>query len=342
MPSEVPLSHRAAERLSREASVQSFGNAAKGLSIDWNRELDGKQVQRWAEALGRSATAQRDAEVLALEQGRHPPDQPSDPQLLVIEVDGGRWQAREENPDTHSRWHEDKVCAIATYLPGDGKDQPPQRLLTTYTATVRETKSFGPMCRLEAERRGLRQAERVIGLADGGNWVDPLLEDQFRGYVRIVDWRHAQEHLWDCARAAQGENDPQGVQKYAEQLCSLLWDGRVKRVIQRLSQESDRAGPPQQDDGPEHPRRVLSQNVGYFTKHQQHMNYPLYRAQGWPIGSGVAEAGVKQFNKRVKGTDQFWREGGIESILSLRAMWLSQDKRWSRYWAARPAYLRAA
>jgi hypothetical protein len=47
--------------------------------------------------------------------------------------------------------------------------------------------------------------------------------------------------------------------------------------------------------------------------------YPHYRAKGWPIGSGVTEAGVKQFNKRVKGSEQFWHEEGVEPILALRA-----------------------
>ena len=70
------------------------------------------------------------------------------------------------------------------------------------------------------------------------------------------------------------------------------------------------------------------------------MNYPEYRAKGWPIGSGETEAGVKQFNKRVKGTEQFWDEKGIEPILCLRAAWISQDERWTSYWANRPAYVK--
>lgn len=116
----------------------------------------------------------------------------------------------------------------------------------------------------------------------------------------------------------------------------------MKKVIEILADHSQRAGAPTEQDGPDHPRRVLHQNVGYFTKHQEHMNYPEYRKRGWPIGSGVVEAGVKQFNKRVNGTDQFWNEAGIEPVLSLRAMWLSQDDRWPRYWASRPAYSKAA
>lgn len=341
MPGEVPLSSQAAERLSREASVQGFDGAAKALSIDWHRDLDGKQIQRWSEKLGATLTGARDRSVLKLQEGKHPPELAGDPPLLVIEVDGGRWQGREEDPETHSRWREDKVCAMATYLPGDGKQQEPQRLLTTYTATVRNAEAFGPMCRLEAERRGLRQADQVIALADGGNWIDPLLEREFREYVRIIDWRHAQEHLYDCAKAAMGADSIERL-PLAKRLETLLWNGRVRKVIDILSQHSQRVGRPSEQDGPDHPRRVLHQNVGYFTKHQKHMDYPEYRKRGWPIGSGVVEAGVKQFNKRVKGTDQFWNEAGIESILSLRGMWLSQDDRWQRYWSSRPAYSKAA
>lgn len=103
--------------------ARRYRSTGSGTWTEPGRNLDGKQVQRWSEKLGARLTAERDREVLGLQEGRHPPDLPSDPQLLVIEVDGGRWQGREENPDTRSRWHEDKVCAIATYLPGDGKEK---------------------------------------------------------------------------------------------------------------------------------------------------------------------------------------------------------------------------
>jgi hypothetical protein len=339
---DVPLTPKAGARLAREAAAQgSFALAAKALSEDWNRELDGKQVQRWSQAMGRQALSRQEAAVQAMQEGRHPQAPGNDPVLLVIEVDGGRWQGKEKNPDTDSRWREDKVCAVATYLPGDGKDQEPQRLVTTYVATAGDAQAFGPLCRLEAQRRGLRGAETVLALSDGGNWTDPLYEDQFHGYVRIIDWRHAQEHLWDCAKA-YARDDSAKAAKLEARIETWLWNGKVKKVIGRISDWSNQLGPPLEGDGPEHPRRVLAQNVGYFTKHQEHMDYPRYRANGWPIGSGVVEAGVKQFNKCVKGTEQFWRDRGIEPILVLRSLWLSQDDRWQRYWATRPAYGEAA
>lgn len=257
-------------------------------------------------------------------------------------MDGGRWQGREKNPETGSRWREDKVLTVTSYVPGDGREgegaREPAPLVRTHLATSRDAGAFGTMARVEAERRGYRDAEVVIGMGDGGNWIDPLLEREFRVRARIVDWYHAAEHLWDCANAVHGPQTPAGA-ALAGRLEALLWAGRVERVVEALSEESGKLGEPRADDPPGHPRRVLAQNVGYFTRHKEHMRYPEFRASGWPIGSGETEAGVKQFNKRVKGTEQFWDEAGIEPILCLRAEWVSQDDRWQRYWANRPAYV---
>lgn len=323
--------------------MQSFDNAARALCIDWGLEgLDGKQVQRWGEALGRSVVRARDAEVRAYQQGRRPACPANEPQLLVIGMDGGRYQGREVDPETKSRWREDKVLSVTTYIPGDGGEgegaRKPKPLVTTCLATARDAHALGPMARVEAERRGYRQSEVVIGIGDGGNWIDPLFDREFHLHARIIDWGHACEHLWACARAAHGADTPQAAQA-GERWEALLWDGRVAEVIAAVSEESRRAGDPRDGDPPGHLRRVLQRNVGYFTRHAGQMDYPAYRRRGWPIGSGVTEAAVKQCNKRVKGSEQFWTEAGVETILALRASWISQDQRWERYWADRPAHV---
>ena len=319
--------------------MQSFDNAARALGTDWGLEaLDGKQVQRWAEALGAASVGRRDREVRRYREGVRPECRPNEAKLLVVGVDGGRYQSREKDPETGSRWREDKVLTVSSYVPGDGREQKPQVLVSTHLATGRDAHAFGRMARVEAEKRGYRQAEVVIGMGDGGNWIDPLFEREFRVHARVIDWCHAVEHLWDCANALHGAQTPAAARE-AEHWEALLWDGKTQRVIDELSARSGGLGEPREEDPPGHPCRVLKQNVGYFTKHREHMRYPEYRAKGWPVGSGVTEAGVKQFNKRVKGTEQFWTEGGVEAILCLRGMWTSQDRRWEHYWANRPAYV---
>jgi hypothetical protein len=292
--------------------------------------------------LGRRVQAARAAEVRDYEQGRRPAGPANAPALLVIGMDGGRVQTREKSAENGSRWREDKVGALTSYQAGDGtREHPPRPLVTTYVATMGATEAFGKLLHVEAERRGLRQASTVLVLGDGGNWIDPLSAREQLHDQRIVDYYHAAEHLHEAARAALGRDAPEAP-ALARQLKEALWDGQVEQVIARLKVQAQRLGPPQESDGPEHPRRVLANNVGYFQTHRGHMDYPTYRRNGWPIGSGVTEAAVKQFNKRVKGTEQFWSLPGVEAILSLRAMWLSQDDRWRRYWDTRPAYTRAA
>jgi hypothetical protein len=346
LPAEAPLTPQAARRLGREAATQQgFDPAARALSEDWAMDpaLHPEQVRRWAEALGASVVAKREAEVEQYQRGQRPACPPNPAALLVIGMDGGRYQGREKDLESGSRWREEKVLTLSSYLPGDGKPQdqggrPPRKLVTTHVATAQSVKAFGPLARVEAERRGLRQAQEVIAMGDGGNWIDPLLTAFFCVLARIIDWYHASEHLWDCAKAAYGAGTVQAAQ-WAEQLEALLWDGRIERVIAELSAQAQKLGPPLESDGPGSPRKVLATNVAYFTTHQGHMNYPEYRKRGWPIGSGETEAAVKQFNKRVKGTEQFWSTDGVEAILALRGLWLSQDNRWQNYWDNRCAFV---
>lgn len=346
LPAEAPLTPQAARRLGREAATQQgFEPAARALSEDWamDRPLHPEQVRRWGEALGGAVVARREAEVREYQRGQRPVAPPNAVPLLVIGMDGGRYQSCDKDPENGSRWREEKVLTLSSYLPGDGKPKAeggrgPQKLVTTHVATAQRVKAFGPMARVEAERRGLRQAEEVIAMGDGGNWIDPLLAAFFHVLARIIDWFHASEHLWDCARAVHGAGTAQAAQ-WAEHLEALLWDGRVQRVIEELSAQAQKLGAPTETDTAGSPRKVLAGNVEYFTRHQTHMNYPEYRGRGWPIGSGETEAAVKQFNKRIKGTEQFWSTDGVEAILALRGLWLSQDDRWTNYWENRCAYV---
>src|SRR5947208_2841134 len=110
-------------RLFRDSAQKAFDEAAKSLNVDWQTTLDGKQVQRWGEALGRGMAAERDRQTRALREGRYPQGPANAPQLLVIGMDGGRWQGRQKDPDTDSRWREDKVLTVSSYVPGDGRER---------------------------------------------------------------------------------------------------------------------------------------------------------------------------------------------------------------------------
>ena len=177
----------------------------------------------------------------------------------------------------------------------------------------------------------------MLFISDGGNWTDPLVKREFPEAERIIDFRHTAEHLYAGARALLGSENPAAKER-GETWVGLLREGRFETLLKGLPAASARAGPPQAADGREHPRRVLANNVAYFQQHREHIRYPEYRRKGWPIGSGGVEGAIKQVSKRVKGSEQSWQAAGLEAILALRALWLSTDGRWSRYWSNRPAY----
>jgi hypothetical protein len=84
-----------------------------------------------------------------------------------------------------------------------------------------------------------------------------------------------------------------------------------------------------------HPKQIqrYADQIGqHFREHKQQIKYPRYRANGWPISSAPTESGVKRFNKRTEGSEQFWSTAGAEAIQRLRSMRLSQDGRWLRAW----------
>jgi hypothetical protein len=327
--------------VAREAATQSFDNAARALNIDWAMSLDGKQIQRWGEALGRTLVERREKELESFKKGVRPACKANEHELLVIGMDGGRVQTREKNAETGSRWKEDKVLTITSCLKGDGHEKPPQKLLGTCVATMGDAQAFGPLARMEAERRGIRNAVAVIGIHDGGNWIDPLWEEQFGCHQRILDYYHAAEHVHEAAKAAC-PTDGNAADRLAESLVTLLWEGKTDLLRRSLEELSAKAGEPTETDVPGNPRKVLAQSVGYFQKHKDQVDYPAYRARGWPIGSGITESGVKLFGKRVKGTEQFWNTTGAEAILALRSKWLSEDEESKYYWLGRGFKAQAA
>lgn len=328
---KMHLTPKAAERVSREAAQHPFDGAARNINADWGTNYDGKQMQRWSEHEGSKIVA-----IVELERrgGKWPQGPGNPPELLAVGMDGGRVQERQKDELTQSRWHEDKVLTISSYQRQSaeeaGGDPEPVRLVTTYVGTMQNSDRFGELARIEAERRGIREAQEVVVIGDGAAWIDTVADQHFGGCERIIDYYHVAQRLEASAKAVQADEAKR--KDLADRLKRHLYQGRVKVVLRWLERQTRTLGAAREGDGAEHPRRVMSENLTYVRRHHRQMDYPRYRAHGWPIGSGVTESGVKLFNKRVKGTEQFWREEKVEAILALRALWLGQDERWQHYW----------
>jgi len=55
------------------------------------------------------------------------------------------------------------------------------------------------------------------------------------------------------------------------------------------------------------------------------MQYLEFREEGFPIGSGTIESGVKQFKQRLTGTGMRWNADNAQRMLVIRSASLSDE-----------------
>ena len=76
----------------------------------------------------------------------------------------------------------------------------------------------------------------------------------------------------------------------------------------------------------------LDPHLTYLENNAYLMRYARLRAVGLPVGSGVTEGACKSvIRMRTNGSGQRWRPKGLEAVLMLRAVHMSD--RLPRFWA---------
>jgi len=211
----------------------------------------------------------------------------------------------------------------------------PERLVRTAVATLEPTEPFGWMVAAEAMKRGFYEAPHKAVVGDGGNWIGPLAELHFPGWVQVLDFLHLLVHLYAAATAAHRGQARAAWQRY-EQWLRWAWAGEVQAVLAGLQAECERLGKPPPKASDDDPRRIVALTLDYVKTNAHRMDYATYRRAGLPITSAPVESLIKQFNHRVKGTEKFWIGPGAEALLQGRAAHLSEDDRAERFHDHRP------
>jgi hypothetical protein len=209
------------------------------------------------------------------------------------------------------------------------------RLVRTAVATMESAEEFGWMVAAEAMRRGFYQAPHRAIVGDGGNWIEPLGQMHFPEWEQILDFLHLLVHLYAAATTAYRGQATRAWRLY-EWMLRAAWAGQVREVEAALAEQIKRLGPTSTPGPPDEPRQVLAATLAYVSRNRQRMDYPRYRRQGLPVTSAAVESLIKQINQRVKGTEKFWLRGGAESVLQVRAAYLSEDGRAEEFHDYRP------
>jgi len=327
-------------------TARSFEMAAEILREHSSIELSAKQVRVSSESEGKRVAGIRQREVELFRKGKKILGPGIVADLIVVTADGGRIQTRQSDKDAEGgEWKEDKVGAIYDASPRkdpaarDAEEYDGAKSRTkTFAATMQSWEEFGGMLCVEAYKRGYVEAKEKLFISDGAQSLRTFRQTHFPEATFILDWYHAVEHLSGCAKAAFGEGSDECAAWY-RRVKTKLWMGDLDGVIRAIEKEAKRVGKPQPKEPSSSPRVILDRDIGYFNENRKGMDYPCFRVEGWPIGSGVAEGAVKQFGMRLKGSEKFWNGFGLglgaEEMLALCALHRSEDGRWRDYWDRR-------
>ena len=223
---------------------------------------------------------------------------------------------------------------LAVFEPADDPPKPkwpPEPLVRTCLGTLESSDAFGPMVAAEAHRRNFFAAQARAFVGDGGAWIWTLQRRYFPTFEPIVDFVHVLTYIYLAAKAVGGT----AATVWSRYLdwTTACWQGRVAAVLEALRAIHEAMPPPENPEElpPTDPYEVIRVTIGYLTHNKSRMDYPRYRRAGLPTCSGLVESLVKQFNRRVKGTEKFWNPSQAETILQLRAAFLSEDERLSKH-----------
>jgi len=319
----------------------SFQKAARLMKRLADVTISAKEVQRVTERVGGALgeeRRQRTDKYLRPRAGQQRAGKPKGdgPALLVISLDGGRVQTRQDDPK--EKWKEDKVAVVyeaapTPERPGEEYQGPPARRRCV-TATMEDRNALGDHASALADRRGYARAVEKICLSDGAGSIASQRQRCFPDATFVLDWTHAVEHLHQTAQAAFGA-DPK-AQAWIERQKDRLWNGRLAPLTAEIARLSRLAGPPPKKAAETDRRRILAANVHYFKTNRAGMDYPAFRKKGWPIGSGIVESTIKQLGKRVKGSEKHWNLSGAEATLQVMTHLISEDDSWDQFWRRCP------
>jgi hypothetical protein len=299
----------AASQLTYRAASEAFARLARQVvspSAIWEMtQVHGERLRQTA-AAAEAATP--------VERTQVPPPGQDQATPKAVSLDGGKMYIRGEG------WKEFKAgtvgdIVVTPELTPDTQEWEDRAHVVNlrYRAALGDVATFTPVCWYLAVQAQVPATHLLAVTADGADWIWNLTTDLFPDSVQIVDWYHATEYLAHAAEALFPE-DEAAAHRWQQERRNDLFRGQHHKIIDPLRQAN-----------------LLTQ-AEYFQRHTRRMNYQTFREDGYPIGSGAVESGIKQFKHRLTGPGMRWSRPGAERMLVLRAAVLSEtfDKQWSQ------------
>ncbi len=278
-------------------------------------EVSEATARRQTEGNGAVYVAVQEVEVARLE--RELPEAPAGPDKQLMSVDGAMV------PLVGGEWAEVKTLVLGVIgepVLEEGEWKVHAREVS-YFSRLAEAEAFTRQALVETHRRGVEKAGCVAAVSDGAEWEQGFVDHHRPDAVRILDFPHAGEYLGKIGTAVWGEGKPETQQWLHDRLKGLKRTGpehllpELRTLVGNHPEITDLAG-----------------WVAYLEKREAHMQYPVFQAQGLPIGSGAVESGNKLVvEARLKGSGMHWARAHVNPMVGLRNT-VCND-RWDEAWS---------
>lgn len=280
-----------------------FAQAAALLRELTRVEISEASVRRKTEAAGATWVQIQTEQVDQLEATLAEP--PTGPAQVVLSGDGAMV------PLCGGEWAEVKTVVV-----GEPQDRGPERRLQrlSYCSRLTDAATFGRLALAELHGRGVETAGQGAAVTDGAEWLQGFIDLHRPDAIRILDWVHAVERVQRIGEAVVGQQP----QTWVEAQKQRLWEVGPGPLLAELHGWLE--GSP-----------AIREDVAYLEKRTAQMQYPQFREQGWPIGSGSVERANKLLvPARLKGAGMHWERRHVNPMRALRTI-LCND-RWRANW----------
>jgi hypothetical protein len=308
-----PASH---EHLVHLASWMPFARAAALLERLVGVQVSAATVRRHTEAAG--ATLEQVQTVAC--QGDLDPEEPAPlphptESRLALSADGAYV------PLVGGEWAEVRTLAIGAVAARPcASEQEVQTSAWSYFSRLTDAATFADLAEVETRRRGVTRAAQVCAVTDGADWLQGFIDLHRPDALRILDFAHAAQRLGAIADLLAQVGQPLPAGWVHQQWHRLKHEG-PSGVLETLPTLPS----------PEQVAEALQEHRQYLEKRVRLMDYPTYRQQGWPIGSGSVESANKRvMQARLKGAGMRWERAHVNPMLVLRTAVCNE--RWDESW----------
>lgn len=290
------------EKLVRLGSWLPFGPAAKLFTAFTGVTVSKSTARRLTEAAGKAEIGHQEA-ILQGMMAKPPTVSEPGPKRLLFAADGAMV------PLIAGEWAEARTVAIGEVEIEKGQEGQPQPVThsLSYFSRLMEATAFQEAALVETQRRGLTQATAVATVSDGALWIQEFVDYHRPDATRIIDFPHAAERLGTVYQACREKGVELGEEWPSQQRQRLRDEGAgpVLETLQALQVA--------------HPQVGLDEPLNYLLKREAMLQYPQFKEQGWPIGSGVVESANKLVvEARLKGAGMHWHREQVNPMLALR------------------------